>query len=887
MNHRNVVTFACFLTLVGGCNKDKAASTSTPASPAAESTATTTSNTTEDTSTPSSAPATSTESAFAGRISGVLAIDEGGPSTLIANAMITAEGHPEIEARSAADGSYTVEGVIPGTVVLYALSGEAHLTAAPSSYGIKIPEVVVKSGKTTDLGKKTMAQTGGLTGKVAFFANPNSLSVEGTDVYVPGTSFLAKTDSAGNFNLPGLPAGSYSLRVQHTGYAVTALDQLVVGEGATTDLGEINLSLSTGPEGAIALAATNLVTIDGNSKKASASRTVTVNLTFDSDTALMKIADEPTFLNRDWVAVKKRVNWDFTSDGAKTLYVTFSDLNGLESSPFADSIIVDTEAPVLNSLSLLNGWAQSSQREVFADMVAKDSGTGIAKINFSENPASFPAGNWQTFAPQLDVTLSNSSGFKTVYAKVRDYLDHESVVPIQGNPTADSIQLELTGSTLIPAGSIAGNMVLKKAQSPFLVAAASTFEGNLTIQPGVTLNIAQSQQLSVKGRFTAIGTSASVDRITIAQAVVPGTLCNLTPAFAHLNLKDAPSGVSNDSVAKWVDFRYLDIDVNGGKFIEDNFIATNCTDSNSTEGVISKRGLDSLEISASTFDNWSTALEVRDGNANTHLTDSQGTIRRLLKQASPSTNTEIADNSFTFVDSAVDRPLDIENGNFVSQNNTLLGLTNKTIVRIADGTTPIRVSGLNVNGCSRIVEAYNSTATVTIADSQISGCDYGVQCTGGMNCRPVTFDNSTIGVKNALYKTDSSLDTLMTVSNSTLTCASLTDYCDLLQVEVFMFYSLAKASLTLSDNTINCAAANCRGFYALSPQVAARTATVNLTDLASNTWNGKALNSNLGANFVHWDPSLVAVKTDPQVKFFWFDPNGDGTWMTVNLTATY
>src|SRR5690606_18075077 len=137
--------------------------------------------------------------------------------------------------------------------------------------------------------------------------------------------------------------------------------QVVAGQ--ITDLDAVTLSLSTGPEGNIAIAADETKEIGGAQKKIHKSRTVTMNLNFDTDTALMKISDEPSFLNKQWITAEKTYTWTFTSDGPKSLYVMFSDLNGLESSPFADSVIIDTEAPILNAAIILNNWATTAASE--------------------------------------------------------------------------------------------------------------------------------------------------------------------------------------------------------------------------------------------------------------------------------------------------------------------------------------------------------------------------------------------------------------------------------------------------------------------------------------------------------------------------------------------
>lgn len=66
------------------------------------------------------------------------------------------------------------------------------------------------ASSTSDLELK-LDYTGAIAGRVTAPAAPTVTNFEGVDVFIPGTSYLAKTDSAGRFLLSNVAAGSFSL----------------------------------------------------------------------------------------------------------------------------------------------------------------------------------------------------------------------------------------------------------------------------------------------------------------------------------------------------------------------------------------------------------------------------------------------------------------------------------------------------------------------------------------------------------------------------------------------------------------------------------------------------------------------------------------------------
>jgi hypothetical protein len=71
-------------------------------------------------------------------------------------------------------------------------------------------------GQNENLGDVNMKKTGSIKGIVTLQYQTDHT---GIDVYIPGTSFMAKTDETGSFTMTGVPEGSYSyLRSEKAGW---------------------------------------------------------------------------------------------------------------------------------------------------------------------------------------------------------------------------------------------------------------------------------------------------------------------------------------------------------------------------------------------------------------------------------------------------------------------------------------------------------------------------------------------------------------------------------------------------------------------------------------------------------------------------------------------
>lgn len=102
-------------------------------------------------------------------------------------------------------------------------------------YAKKVSNISGTPGGTINLGNVALKKTGTLTGKAVMNGKTDHT---GIDVYVPGTSYLAKTDSAGNFTIYNLPEGIYKIRIEKYNYTYVEVADIMILEEQTTTISD-------------------------------------------------------------------------------------------------------------------------------------------------------------------------------------------------------------------------------------------------------------------------------------------------------------------------------------------------------------------------------------------------------------------------------------------------------------------------------------------------------------------------------------------------------------------------------------------------------------------------------------------------------------------------
>lgn len=193
--------------------------------------------------------------------------------------------------------------------------------------------VSIVHGQAVDIGALVLQAPGALTGRVQ-----GSADLLGTDVFIPGTDYLAKADAEGRFTLTGVPAGSYDLAAMRPGYVAAVLPAIQVAPGAITTVADLRLDrdapvltslepLNGGPGTEVTVRGLNL----------GASKHTVLKLTFDTEAGplaagILERLDDRT-LRTVVPATARSGPVIVTSDGAVSNSLTFQVIERLMLSP--------------------------------------------------------------------------------------------------------------------------------------------------------------------------------------------------------------------------------------------------------------------------------------------------------------------------------------------------------------------------------------------------------------------------------------------------------------------------------------------------------------------------------------------------------------------------
>jgi len=138
-----------------------------------------------------------------------------------------------IETITDKDGSFTLNNVPAGN---HAVVAEK---ASNSGENFKLrKEITIKTGETLDLKSLLIKKTGVIFGMVKL---ENKTSVLGTDVFISGSTIIAKTDEEGNFTILDVPEGKHTISATKVGYKNIDVVDIIVESGKGTQVPTITL----------------------------------------------------------------------------------------------------------------------------------------------------------------------------------------------------------------------------------------------------------------------------------------------------------------------------------------------------------------------------------------------------------------------------------------------------------------------------------------------------------------------------------------------------------------------------------------------------------------------------------------------------------------------
>ena len=149
--------------------------------------------------------------------------------------LIFIEELPQYRSRVSSDGSFVLTGLEEGKpyTLLFTTKEQGVSRASAEEdetvggYAQRIEGATAISGDGTGLGLVALKKMGVIRGQVQLSGQADHI---GIDVYVPGTSYAAKTDENGYFKISYVPQGKYRLRLEKSGWQGVYRENLIVEE---------------------------------------------------------------------------------------------------------------------------------------------------------------------------------------------------------------------------------------------------------------------------------------------------------------------------------------------------------------------------------------------------------------------------------------------------------------------------------------------------------------------------------------------------------------------------------------------------------------------------------------------------------------------------------
>jgi hypothetical protein len=391
-------------------------------------------------------------------ITGSLAIDASVPAITADSSMML--GNKEVSVKdssgntiaktiSSPDGSYVVSA--PGALMFGAgtdsLTNVASLNLAGSGVtlesivadtkdgsvvGIKEPLDLTKaSGRALQLGQTDLKKITAIRGRAVLEGIKDNT---GISVYVPGTSYQARTDSGGTFLMTFLPAGTYDLRFERDGFLAMEVKAINVTENETSIVESVSLKMSGG--------ATDIKATQIGTPGISQSRKVEFEINPGSADRF-KGGLQSDLENLPYGPVPATFAYEFAQDGFYVIKLQFANADGFETT-LERAIYIDTVDPVASNIRLADRTefttSHTNERFVVATESTCDDIDSVAILPESASgvtPNDFTYDCVKTGARGAAFQLPISSGAYNYKIWVKDVVGRISTSPYIGAISLD------------------------------------------------------------------------------------------------------------------------------------------------------------------------------------------------------------------------------------------------------------------------------------------------------------------------------------------------------------------------------------------------------------------------------------------------------------------
>ena len=316
----------------------------------------------------------------------------------------------------------------------------------------------------------------------------------GVTVSLADTEFTMVTDETGNFEFNHVPLGSYRLETDRKNTPPVTM-KFTLSPCPVMDLETITLI-------------PNSASIYGNASLD--------GKTDHSNIRVTAVPDDPTLPTQTTVTdaggafyLGNVVSYGtytvkFEKEGWDTVELTVSELEPLEERNITEDNpvnLVDTTAPVLESVVINDGANTAADRNVRITLRASDNGSGVSKMQYCFDNRFDETVTMRDYMGSFNVDMPQNNGEKTIYVTVYDGSGNASEIK---KATVTLVDQKTEVSSVL----VDENLTWTKEKSPYLVTGSVYVkEGDtLTIEPGVDVQFAGPFDIYVDGQIIAEGT---------------------------------------------------------------------------------------------------------------------------------------------------------------------------------------------------------------------------------------------------------------------------------------------------------------------------------------------------------------------------------------------
>jgi PKD repeat protein len=150
------------------------------------------------------------------------------------------------------------------------------------------------------------------------------------------------------------------------------------------------------------------------------STTVTLSLTanaYGTGVSDMRYSNDGVWDTEEWDIIGVGRDWTLPpGDGSKTVFFQIRDSDGMLSSTYYDTIVLDSTPPT-GSITINGGAAYTTSTSVTLNLAAFDATSGVSQMCFAESSS---WSNYEPYATSKSFTLASGDGTKVVYVQYKD-----------------------------------------------------------------------------------------------------------------------------------------------------------------------------------------------------------------------------------------------------------------------------------------------------------------------------------------------------------------------------------------------------------------------------------------------------------------------------------